>query len=272
MLRHTFCHLPGIGTATERALWAAGVRDWDDAQREPRLLSRVGDLAPRAAATAAAWAARDFTFFGRLLHGAQAWRWLPDLRGRAVYLDIETTGLSPERDLVTVVACYDGREVVTFVRDDNLTELPSWLLDHDLLVTYNGATFDVPFLRAAFPHLWLPPVHLDLRYPLAALGLRGGLKAIEQATGLGRDTDLLVIDGFAAVLLWQRHETGDARALPTLLRYCAEDVLGLEPLAELVYNRRIADLPLGLPPLATTPRRRCDLPWHPALLAEMGLA
>jgi hypothetical protein len=233
-------------------------------------VARAGRLAPLARASIEALQRRDFAWFGRLCGGREAWRWLSELAGRCLYLDIETTGLGAGADDVTVIGCWDGREARLFVRDQDLGQFPLFVRDYDLLVTYNGATFDAPFLRASFPGLKLPPVHLDLRYPLAALGYRGGLKVIEQVAGLGRESELLAVDGYTAVLLWQRHRRGDARALPTLKRYCLEDVLSLEPLAHLVYNRLAAEMPLDLPLLEMPPRAACELEWSPQLVAELG--
>jgi len=170
---------------------------------------------------------------------------------------------------VTVIACFDGREVTCFVRDVDLVDFPAYLAQFDLLVTFNGASFDVPYLLTHYGRLRLPPVHLDLRYPLRAAGYRGGLKKIEQETGLGREDGLQGVDGWFAVLLWHRHLRGDERALPTLLRYAAEDVLGLPPLAEMTYNRLTAPLPLGLSPLPSTERLTIDWPYSLELLWEL---
>ncbi len=268
MIRHSFCHCPGLGEATERRLWEAGITAWSDATAD-RLPPRHRRLPDWLAASEEALTTHDYRPFGRLLGGRHAWRWFDLLRDRAVYLDIETTGGPPGRDAVTVVACYDGREATCFVADENLHEFPLYVSEFELLVTYNGRTFDVPHLRARFAALRLPPVHLDLRYPLAALGYRGGLKAIEIATGLARDDGLTGVDGWFAVLLWERHQRGDARALPTLLRYAAEDVMGLEPLAELAYNDLSGPLPVPSPTLGPTPRRPLDWPYSLELLTEL---
>ena len=37
MLKHTFCHIPGFGASTERALWRAGLHSWDDIAGQPDL-------------------------------------------------------------------------------------------------------------------------------------------------------------------------------------------------------------------------------------------
>ncbi|NUQ00703.1 MAG: ribonuclease H-like domain-containing protein [Armatimonadetes bacterium] len=268
MIRHTFCHLSGIGPKTELQLWEMGYLAWDDLP-EVGLPPRLASLPRRIEESREALVERDWNHFRRLCSGCHAWRWFDTLRDRVLYLDIETTGDPPGFDSITAIACYDSREARCFVRDVDLGEFPYYVRDFDLLVTYNGATFDVPQLRAHFPRLWLPPVHLDLRYPLRSLGYRGGLKQIEQTTGLAREDGLQGVDGWMAVLLWHRHLAGDQRALPTLTRYAIEDVLALEPLAELVYNRLSKPLPVPAPILGPTPRRQLELPYSLELLLEM---
>jgi RNase H-like protein len=44
-----------------------------------------------------------------------------------VYLDIETTGLSPEADDITLVGVYDGETHNAFIAGDNLKSLPAHL-------------------------------------------------------------------------------------------------------------------------------------------------
>lgn len=63
------------------------------------------------------------------------------------YLDIETTGLSPTYDHITVVGIYvtDGsyeRFVQLVGEDVTVTNLLKALRDVDLLYTYNGSGFD----------------------------------------------------------------------------------------------------------------------------------
>lgn len=269
MLRHTFCHLQGLGESTERRLWHQGITDWDAALAGDLRLPRVGPLAERIAVSRDALEAGDWSHFGRLCSGRHAWRWFGLLRERTIYLDIETTGLAPGSAHTTVVAGYDGHEVKLWVRDQNLYAFPSEIAGYDLLVTYNGARFDVPFLLAEFGRLPLPPLHLDLMYPLRQLGFRGGLKAIERQAELPRDESLAELDGFAAVLLWRRHLAGDRRALPALLRYAAEDVVGLEPLAEMVYNRLVGALPIDVAETRRSPRRDVALPFDPTVIEAL---
>ncbi|MFZ2087538.1 MAG: ribonuclease H-like domain-containing protein, partial [Desulfobaccales bacterium] len=119
-----------------------------------------------------------------------------------------------------------------FVLGRNLLEFPEALQGVDVLVTFNGSQFDLPVLRAAFPDLPFPPVHLDLRFILSRLGYRGGLKRLEPLFGIKRAPEVASLNGYDAVLLWRRFQRGDRTAGKLLLQYNQEDVLNLEVLME----------------------------------------
>src|SRR5262249_34582542 len=137
----------------------------------------------------------------------------------------------------------------------NLERFPEALEDVSLLVTYNGASFDLPVLRRAFPEVDFDRFHhIDLRYPLRRLGVRGGLKGAERQLGIARPEELHGVDGFTAVLLWQEHLAGHPAALDTLVSYCLEDVVNLVPLLALTFNRLTAAMPLCIAPIAATVR------------------
>ena len=98
-----------------------------------------------------------------------------------------------------------------FVKGINLDEFPAYIARFPFLVTFNGSQFDVPFLRAHFPQARLDQAHFDLRFALASLGYRGGLKAVERNLGVSRDPEIQGVDGFEAVRLWYRYQRGDRR-------------------------------------------------------------
>lgn len=160
----------------------------------------------------------------------------PEFEGAAAFLDIETTGLSSYYHHVTVVGLYDGQAFRCYTRGFNLHRFIEEIRNYDLLVTYNGSSFDLPFLRAEFPGVQFPPVHIDLRHLLRRLGYRGGLKAIEQQLGIQRKESIQGIDGFMAVVLWQRHLLGDPQALQTLMEYNRADVVNIKALMEIAYD------------------------------------
>lgn len=236
-LRNSFIAVDGIGERTERELWQAGVTRWG-AFDGPTVPGVGPTLAERIEAFVAEAKPRlergDADYFAATLPDRERWRLFPDFRDRAAFLDIETTGLSPRRDEVTVVSVHRGGETRTLVRGQDLSRqaLDRAIGDARLLVTYNGAQFDIPFLESEFA-LRSDHAHLDLRSPARRLGLTGGLKAIERDLGINRDRPDL--SGRDAVRLWQRYARRDDRdALDTLTDYNREDTRNLTALAETV--------------------------------------
>ena len=92
------------------------------------------------------------------------------------------------------------------------------IADYELVITFNGACFDLPFIKRCFPGISLPKGHIDLRFVLKKMGLGGGLKKIEKDTGIIRSDEIEGVDGFEAVRLWQQYQWGDEKALSTLIR------------------------------------------------------
>jgi uncharacterized protein YprB with RNaseH-like and TPR domain len=230
MLKRTFLHLPGVGRRTEAHFWRLGLLFWEDFLAVARLrgfsperLSRLKRYLEESLAYV-----DEPRYFAPRLPDTEHWRLWRHFRPRAAYLDIETTGNSWPDLLVTVVGLYDGAVFRQFLQGYNLEEFPAALQDFDLLITYNGTQFDLPVLRAYFPVLRLPPVHLDLRFLLARLGYRGGLKGIEPQFGIARPPEVAGMDGYMAVILWDRYQRGDRTALELLLEYNREDVVNLE--------------------------------------------
>ncbi len=146
------------------------------------------------------------------------------------YLDIETTGLSKYYHTTTMVGLFKDGVYRAFIAGGNLDELADSLEGTDILVTFNGKLFDVPFLRSKMPDLPIPPVHLDLRFIVRRLGLQGGLKEVEKRLGVRRDSDVEGLDGYDATILWHRYCRGDDDALELLVRYNMEDTINLRPL------------------------------------------
>ena len=140
------------------------------------------------------------------------------LRHSAAFLDIETTGLSPYSSYLTLVGVLDQDGYHGFVRDDNLTDLREALERYDLVVTFNGASFDLPYVEHSFGSVFAHVAHLDLMYPLRRLGYGGGLKRIEAVLGVGRPSELSGLSGYDAVRLWRMWTRG-APALSK--RWCA---------------------------------------------------
>lgn len=239
MLRHTFIHVPGIGSTTERKLWARGVCDWEDAiaviKSSPEELGAAGRrLAKYLPDSVRAAENRDASHFERLSRFGESWRIYREFAESCVFLDIETTGLSPRLDDVTLVGLYDGRNYSVYIKGVNLSCLAQQLKKYSVAVTFNGSGFDLPFLRANLGSC-LPVGHIDLRWAAYKLGYRGGLKEIEPKFGIKRPRRLADIDGFEAVMLWHRYRRGDKDALGLLVDYNQLDVVNLKTMMEQVY-------------------------------------
>jgi hypothetical protein len=272
MLKHTFQHIYGIGEKTEKRLWAEGFTSWEallDSPR-PRVLSQwQRDLAcVEIEHSLYALERRDARYFMEKLSTPLHWRLYPEFAQRIAYLDIETTGVSAGVSAITVIGLYDGEHPRVYVRGQNLPRFAEEIEEFTLLVTYNGKLFDVPFLRRELG-LPLDQAHIDLRYPLAALGYTGGLKKIERSLGLEREGPVALLDGWCAVVLWQYHEQGEVRALETLLRYNLEDVIHLPTLLAMVYNSRIRQLPFVLPLIEPPPSPQIPFGFDPALISRV---
>jgi uncharacterized protein YprB with RNaseH-like and TPR domain len=245
MLQHTFCHIPGIGMKTERKLWEAGITRWAHWQTPSpiRLPAAARVDAARVLDGSLAALENDPNFFTGRLAGTEPWRIFPHYRDRTAYLDIETTGLDDYAE-VTTIALYDGHQVFTYVNGRNLDDFADDIQQYQVIVSYNGKSFDVPFLERYF-RIRLGQAQIDLRYVLARLGFKGGLKGCEKQLGLHRG-NLDGVDGYFAVLLWQQYrQNNDERALETLLAYNIEDTVNLERLAVEAYNRNVLDTPFA---------------------------
>jgi uncharacterized protein len=245
MLQHTFCHIPGIGRKIETKLWATGITTWDKwGDPSPiRLSAVIRAEADRTLKCSAAALNDDPKFFAERLDSSEVWRIFPHYRARTAYLDIETTGLDDHAE-VTTIALYDGKEVFTFINGINLDDFVEAIDKFQVIVSYNGKSFDIPMLERFF-QIKLNQAQIDLRYVLARLGFKGGLKGCEKMLGMNRGT-LDGVDGYFAVLLWQRYrDYNDQQALHTLLAYNTLDTVNLERLAVEAYNRNLAASPFG---------------------------
>ena len=155
------------------------------------------------------------------------------------YLDIETTGLSPSGCEITVIGIHLCRgkkaEFVQLVGVDvTVVGIMAALQDVDVIYTYNGSRFDLPFIHARlginlaelFPH------H-DLMYDCWRKNLFGGLKGVERQLGVKRK--LPDMNGWEAVRLWWKYvDSFDLDALDKLCEYNKEDVLNLKTLKDML--------------------------------------
>jgi len=253
LLTGTFLHAPGIGAATERSLWSKGLLSWRqliDDDRPPVSKGRLGALRETVERSIDALDRRDHLWFANALPAKEHWRLLPWFGERIAYLDIETNG-GMDADDITIIGIHDGHECRVLVRGEDLDAFPELIADTQLLVTFFGGGFDLPFLRRRFPAVPLDQPHIDLCPTLRRLGYSGGLKSIERKLRIPRREEVDGLDGMDAVRLWNAWKwRGDEEARRLLILYNREDVENLETLLAFALPRLTAET--GFPGIAVT--------------------
>lgn len=279
MIDRTFIHLPGIGPTRERLLWGRGISSWDIFESQLRLgvlprglFSSNGNLQLRLFPDAVDASSRngkephlpggtadprvetwlenitrsrkalreeDYSFFLECLNPSDHWRVLAGLINDALYLDIETTGLSIDLNYVTVIGALYRNKFYQWVWPEPLDDLIELMKKARLVVTFNGRRFDIPFTRHWASTVPTPQAHIDLLYIARSLGLDGGLKAIERHFDLVRDESIEGVDGAEAVVMWCKALWGDKRAYKQLLLYNKTDVEMLPKLAARLCHEHI---------------------------------
>lgn len=245
MLTATFIHAPGVGPATERALWAQGATSWQaylDNVAKLRVPPRHRDvLAMTVADSVEALSDARADYFAHNLVKKEHWRAVGAFP-KIGYLDIETNG-GMSADSITVIGLYDGTETHTYLKGENLAQFAYEAQDYDGFVTFFGTGFDVPFLKRRFPvleNVFADRFHIDLCPLLKRLGHTGGLKRIEQSLGIARVPEAEGLSGMDAVRLWRAYRRGGRGAddaLRLLLAYNREDVENMKTLLDYALPR-----------------------------------
>lgn len=243
MLESTYIHIPMIGATIEKRIWKSGVRTWKEFlserdnicipdKKKSLICAGIVDSIDRLEA-------KDHSFFARSLPSSEHWRAYRHFSDKVACVDIETTGLAPGHDSITVVGIYDGKEARTYVKGIDLEEIVEELPKYKTLITFNGARFDLPFIKREFPEIEFDQLHIDLMYPLRRIGFSGGLKKVEQMLNISRSEDTTGLSGFDAVRLWREYERGNQRSLEILLEYNREDIVNLKTIIDMVYDKLV---------------------------------
>ena len=247
MLTRTFLHIPGIGPLRERDIWRDGILTWDDMLKDRDLFDDGPSAALEQQLTLSRQKLRERNalWFEQRLGPDEAWRLAADFDdGQIAYMDIETDGgeataLREGEDApggTTVCAVWDGVEARVFLRNRDLEEIPAYLSRYKVLCTFNGKSFDIPYLEGRFGKDFFGGAHLDLRPIATAVGLRGGLKKIEKQVGIERTASIRRYTGYDAVKLWGAYRGGRKDALEPLARYNLADAVNLQSLLRISYN------------------------------------
>jgi len=229
MLKNTFLHIPSITKKKETEIWKSNIYSWHEyPNNDSKIHSYVQD-------SINAYENKNIPFFLTHLPSNQHWRAYKDFK--CCFLDIETTGLSKHYNQLTVIGLYNGEESKIFINGKNLHEFPEEINKYDLIVTFNGKCFDIPFLKEKFPEINFDKFHVDLRYVMKELGYVGGLKCIEKDLNIQRDDDLEDINGYEAVRLWKQYQRGNEEALQLLIKYNLADIENLKTMMDFAFDK-----------------------------------
>ncbi len=240
MIRSSFIFLDRIGPGMEKRIWDQGVRTWDDFLNAEHI-EGLSDKAKAYHERKIREASRELyslnsSYFLKCLPHRENWRLYRFFRDEAIFLDIETSGVESHDD-VTVVGLFDGTDTKVMIRGINLdfSVLKKALEPYKVIVTFNGSSFDFPFIKKRYPGV-LPEVpHIDIRHVCDRAGLSGGLKEIEKKLGLKRSKIIDRFYGGDPFRLWRMYRvTGDEYYLNLLVEYNEDDVINLKIVADKV--------------------------------------
>lgn len=230
-----------IDHKTEQNIWGQGIGNWGsfidalDVKGISKGRKRFYDRQLMKAYSALYNA--NSSYFLRLPQ-SEMWRLYGFFKDECVFLDIETSGMGRDGD-ITVIGLYNGLETKTMIKGINMDffSLKRELSKYKLIVTFNGSTFDVPFIKKRYPSL-LPTIpNFDLRVACSRVGLNGGLKEIEKKLGIKRNKVIEKMYGGDPLLLWKMFRaSGDDYYLKLLVEYNEEDVFNLKKIADFVYD------------------------------------
>jgi uncharacterized protein YprB with RNaseH-like and TPR domain/predicted nuclease with RNAse H fold len=246
MIGNTFILIPGIGQKTEETLWRKGILTWKTLLQKTNLIkvdrSRKRIIHDYLSRATKALCEKEGKFFTPLLPSSEYWRLYTEFMDKVVFLDIETTGLSIYYDNITIIGTYDGSQYRVFIRDINLENIVEYLKNFEVIVTFNGKLFDIPFIQKEFHNLEIPPIHIDLRFLLRSLGIQGSLKEIEKKLGIPRSPEVEGIGSRDAAILWRRFLNGYNDEFQKLVLYNVYDVKNLQYLMNFCYTQKFKEI------------------------------
>jgi len=241
MIRSSFIFLPKISNKKEQNIWKQGINIWDDflkAKNIKGISKRAKIFYDTKIRKAIEELKKDNSYyFQKLLPNTETWRLYEYFKDECCFLDIESYEHGKN---ITIIGLYDGFETKTMVKNMNLdmNRLKKELEKYKLLITFNGSSHDIPNINKYFPETIPNIAHIDLRHACNKIGLKGGLKMIEEKVGIIRPIHLKAYGGDNPIDLWRAFlASGDKEYLDLLVQYNEEDIVNLKPLMEIVYKK-----------------------------------
>jgi len=244
MIQNSFIFLERIKRGIEENLWKQGIYTWDSFLNVNKIsgLSTVRKKYYDRKIIEARKALYNFdsAYFKDILPQSENYRLYDFFKEECVFLDIETTGLDSKNDDITLIGLFDGIETKTMIKGINFDYkiLKNEFKKYKLIVTFNGSSFDVPFINKTYPGL-LPNIpNFDVKSVTDRLGLKGGLKEIEKKLSIKRNKIIEKFYGGDALTLWKMYRaTSDDYYLKLLIEYNEDDIVNLKTIAEYCVNK-----------------------------------
>lgn len=240
MIQSSFIFLPKISNKKEQNIWKQGIKNWNDFLKAESIkgISKKAkafyDLKIREAKKELA---DDNSFyFQKLLPSTETWRLYEYFKEDCCFLDIESYEYGKN---IIIVGLYDGIDTKIMVKNINLNMniLKKELEKYKIIITFNGSSFDIPNINKYYPKTIPEIAHIDLRHASVKVGLKGGLKMIEEQLNIKRPQHLKAY-GENPIDLWRAFKaSGDKEYLDLLIQYNEEDIINLKPLMEYVYEK-----------------------------------
>lgn len=233
-IKSTFIHLNKVGTKTEKELWAKKIFTWDAYQSEIENTNLFFDRAiSRLSESFQALENNNVDFFANTLPKKEYFRLALSFPQDVIFLDIETTGLSRYYDHITMIGWNLNGEYDYYVQGiDKEDKFREALNKAKIIVTFNGAIFDIPFIKNYFTNIKTPQCHIDLRFLAKSVDLSGGQKSIEDQIGFKRNKSLQNTDGYMATVFWDEYKWGKKSSLEKLIAYNHSDVEGMKAILD----------------------------------------
>ncbi len=243
MIKESFIFLNCIGEKKEKQIWGQGIRDWDSFKKTSVIkgLSQKSKLLYDTQLTQASNALKEnnSSFFIDKLEQKHTWRLYEEFKDEACFFDIETTGIK-KKDHIIAAGIFDGLKTKTLISgiNFNINTLARELKRYKIIITFNGSSFDIPFLKKRYPSLIPKIPHIDLKHACFSAGLKNNLKDIEKRLGITRNPIINKIRGGDVYRLWRMYfASGDEHYLNLLIEYNEEDAVNLQKIADFVLKK-----------------------------------
>ncbi|MEM2116769.1 MAG: ribonuclease H-like domain-containing protein [Thermoplasmata archaeon] len=241
MLKDSLIIFSGISYKRQKHLKNKGIITWDDLLKKGKIYFSAENwkiIEEEIYRAMENFEKGNIDYFINLIEKRDHFIIYNDFKEKAVFLDIETTGLDFENDITILGISNYKRNYRVFVNGINLYEenIIPYLRNFKILVTFYGSKFDIPFIRKKYRILgdYLSNmVHIDLCFLGHRVGFKGGLKSIEKQVGIWREEEIKNLGGYDAVKLWIDYKNGKREALIKLIKYNRRDVLNLINLIEI---------------------------------------